>query len=154
MIGTAKYVCDCGQEYADLKGLSACQISNHGKGFPHGSVLEEIAAERRRQIEREGYTPEHDDAHDDGAIAMAAAAYAVSGAMTLAKANPEGETAQTYAFAIMGIAPEFLWPWSEASYKPKSVRANYVRAAALLLAEIERLDRVGKAALPINCGLR
>lgn len=30
------------------------------------SVIDEIAAERRRQIEVEGWTPEHDDEHPDG----------------------------------------------------------------------------------------
>ena len=32
------------------------------------SVLEEIAAERRRQIEQEGWTPEHDDQHRGGTL--------------------------------------------------------------------------------------
>jgi hypothetical protein len=33
---------------------------------------ERIAAERRRQIEAEGWTPEHDDQHSDGVLALAA----------------------------------------------------------------------------------
>lgn len=35
-------------------------------------VIAEIAAERKRQIEAEGWTPEHDDAHDKGELARAA----------------------------------------------------------------------------------
>lgn len=35
-----------------------------------------IAAERRRQMTAEGWTPEHDDAHDGEALALAAATYA------------------------------------------------------------------------------
>ena len=34
-----------------------------------------------------------------------------------------------------------VWPWGEESFKPHTHRENCVRAAALLLAEIERLDR-------------
>jgi len=32
----------------------------------------DVLAERRRQIEAEGWTPEHDDEHDAGALALAA----------------------------------------------------------------------------------
>lgn len=37
---------------------------------------ERIAAERQRQIEREGYSRQHDQGHDDHSLAMAAACYA------------------------------------------------------------------------------
>ena len=40
----------------------------------------DVLAERRRQVEAEGWTPEHDDAHDDGSLALAGAAYAVHAA--------------------------------------------------------------------------
>ena len=36
-----------------------------------------IAAERQRQVEQEGWTPEHDDEHADGALAQAAGCYAL-----------------------------------------------------------------------------
>lgn len=36
------------------------------------TALEDIAAERRRQIEVEGWAPEHDDLHRDGVLARAA----------------------------------------------------------------------------------
>jgi len=38
------------------------------------------------------------------------------------------------------IAKE-LWPWADRWWKPKSVRHDLIRAAALIVAEIERLDR-------------
>jgi hypothetical protein len=34
-----------------------------------------------------------------------------------------------------------LWPWSKDWWKPKTPRRDLVRAGALSLAEIERLDR-------------
>ena len=89
-------------------------------------ALRDVAAERRRQIEREGWTPEHDDGHDSCELAAAAACYAVcADSRQVAKLNYDGAR---------------LWPgrWM---FKPKTYRANLVRAAALLLAEIERLDR-------------
>lgn len=38
--------------------------------------VELIAAERDRQIDREGWTAEHDDQHKDGSLALAAVCYA------------------------------------------------------------------------------
>lgn len=87
------------------------------------AVLCEVSAERRRQIEQEGWKPEHDDEHIRGEIASAAASYAVCGLKG-------GE-----ALAI-GI-----WPWSRSWWKPKDRRRDLVRAGALIVAEIERLDR-------------
>lgn len=87
-------------------------------------VLEEIEAERRRQIAEEGWTPERDDAHPHGAMARAAACYAISGAVT-----------------VEGDVPDWLWPWEAHWWKPRGDRRDLVRAAALIVAEIERLDR-------------
>ena len=38
------------------------------------------------------------------------------------------------------------WPWNEAAWKPKDARRDLVRTAALIVAEIERLDRCSPAA--------
>lgn len=85
----------------------------------------DVLAERQRQIEAEGWTPEHDDAHGAGSMAFAAAAYAVH-----AHAGPRLSS------------PLWAWTgWSRDWWKPKGARRDLVRAAALLLAEIERLDR-------------
>ncbi|MCT5529908.1 hypothetical protein LZL70_30340, partial [Pseudomonas aeruginosa] len=39
----------------------------------------DVQAERRRQVEAEGWTPEHDDEHSHGQMARAAACYALAG---------------------------------------------------------------------------
>jgi hypothetical protein len=83
-------------------------------------ALLDVAAERRRQIEIEGWTPEHDDEHDEGDLAAAAACYSLNKTQ---------------------IGAYILWPWNSTWWKPRDTRSNLVRAAALLLAEIERLDR-------------
>lgn len=85
----------------------------------------DVLAERQRQISTEGWTPEHDDQHTDDELALAAASYAIS-------ANPDMS------------APSF-WPWDAKWWKPKDGRRNLVKAGALILAEIERLDRAAAA---------
>jgi hypothetical protein len=89
-------------------------------------VFDEIELERRRQIEAEGWTPEHDDTHTSGQMALAAACYAMSAAPR-----------NLHDLGIFGR----LWPWDRAWLKPKSRREDLVRAGALIVAEIERLDR-------------
>lgn len=90
----------------------------------------DVTAERRRQIATEGYTPEHDDEHTADDLADAAAAYALVG-----------------HFARTGIPAADVWPWEPESFKPRGQRQNYVRAAALLLAAIERIDRAAYGVL-------
>lgn len=93
------------------------------------NVIIEIAAERQRQSDAEGYATEHDDEHTDGAIARAACAYAIHTTLPNATYEKHG-------------APAF-WPWQPEAWKPKDKRRDLIRAAALLVAEIERLDRLG-----------
>lgn len=86
------------------------------------SAIDDVVAERVRQVLREGWSAEHDDQHATGDMARAAAAYAIHG------------------LEPVGII-ESIWPWEARWWKPKDARHNLVRAAALLIAEIERLDR-------------
>jgi hypothetical protein len=87
-----------------------------------GKALLDIANERQRQQMVEGWTPEHDDAHDSGEMARAAVCYA----------DPLNESREN---------PPPKWPWDARWWKPKDRRRDLVRAAALIVAEIERLDR-------------
>ncbi len=101
---------------------------------PISNAMRSVIAERHRQVDVEGWTPEHDDEHDDGAMAVAAACYAL---------------ADRKALEVQTVRIEGLWQWTGWSalwFKPKDRRRNLVRAGALLLAEIERLDR---AAMPL-----
>ncbi|QFZ03292.1 hypothetical protein CPZ93_12730 [Pseudomonas aeruginosa] len=88
----------------------------------------DVQAERRRQITAEGWTPEHDDEHSHGQIARAAACYALAGS----SAPNDGTAALLVSLA---------WPWDEQWWKPSTARRDMVKACALGLAEIERLDR-------------
>lgn len=84
----------------------------------------DVLAERRRQIRAEGWTSKNDDAYQAGDLGDAAACYALS--------NPVIET---------GRGVPYDWPWSSKWWKPTSRRRDLVKAGALILAEIERLDR-------------
>lgn len=96
------------------------------------AVLADIRLERARQIGKEGWTPEHDDEHSCGEMALAAAAYCISGS------NPKFYSGPP---VIPRDRPS-VWPWDDEWWKPKGARKDLVRAAALIVAEIERLDRV------------
>jgi hypothetical protein len=102
----------------------------------------DVLAERKRQQEVEGWTPEHDDQHGRGEMALAAACYAAHSATW--QYIGYGLDSRSGLYAAYQTAQEFvgrMWPWAREWWKPKSERSNLVRAAALLLAEIERLDR-------------
>ena len=102
------------------------------------TALDDIAAERRRQIEAEGWSAEHDDAHTAGQLANAAACYAWFGGL-------ESTLREVFVSdpceAHRPVILRRLWPWSRDWWKPKDRRRDLVRAGALIVAEIERLDR-------------
>lgn len=98
----------------------------------HVSLAErDVLAERRRQVWEEGWTQHHDDQHTNGQMAMAAACYAYRAA---------GDAYSRHQSAPDGV--QLRWPWSVLWWKPKGRRRDLVRAAALIIAEIERMDRL------------
>ncbi|MDH0363430.1 hypothetical protein [Comamonas aquatica] len=106
----------------------------------------DVLAERKRQIETEGWKPERDDVYDTGEMALAAACYAAHSASCAAIKAPH--TARG-VFVRTRSAQDFvgeMWPWSADWWKPSGHRRNLEKAAALILAEIERIDRAAQAA--------
>lgn len=96
------------------------------------SGIELIAAERKRQIDKEGWTAEHDDDHTCEELATAAACYA----LPVRRRND---------WIINRRLITILWPWSDEWYKPaKNSRGRIkelAKAGALIAAEIDRLER-------------
>lgn len=88
------------------------------------TALALISAERRRQVEQEGWSEQHDDAHVHDELAWAAVSYALP-------AVPDGPSRRVF------------WPWSSRWWKPtpQDRIRELVKAGALLIAEIERLQR-------------
>lgn len=90
----------------------------------HSDAVISVIGERNRQVVKEGHSQTGDDSYPDGVLTQAAMAYASQ----LSAILPKDQVPQ-------------IWPWPKASWNPKDRRSNLVRAAALLIAEIERLDR-------------
>lgn len=106
-------------------------------------AAQDVLAERLRQVEALGWTPEHDDEHSHGQLAAAAAVYAAHASADAAVFGqaPNPDPASTFKLQ------EFVrrcWPWDMEWWKPSNRRRMLVKAGALILAEIERLDRAEK----------
>ncbi|MEY1592661.1 hypothetical protein AB3K92_27985 [Burkholderia sp. Bmkn7] len=97
----------------------------------------DVRAERRRQITEKGWTVEHDDEHACGEIAALAAYYAMPAGV---RDWPAADTGYGATFG-QGILPE---GWSAKIGDDR--RRELVKAGALILAEIERLDRAAALA--------
>ncbi|WP_181422148.1 hypothetical protein [Halomonas sp. LBP4] len=80
-----------------------------------------IANERQRQIESEGWTPDHDDQHGVEILMLAALCYR----------DAEGEE----------CTQPSLWPWDTEWWKPKSRQRNLERAGALYQAAADAAER-------------
>ena len=93
---------------------------------PDRAAVLDIVAERARQVSVEGWTVENDDLYVDGEMAVAAGAYVLHD-----------------TFGTRSVFPGIraLWPWSALWWKPTTRRRNLVKAGAMIVAEIERLDR-------------
>ena len=104
----------------------AGRISSPVHGVP--SVIREIAAERRRQIREEGFSHKHDDKFVNGELGQGASSYLIRAWCSIGRAKVDNQ-------------PSPWWPFSDAAWKPASIRRMLVKAAAMIVAEIERLDR-------------
>lgn len=102
-----------GRPYIPLYGPKAGEVAS--------LAASAVLAERARQINAEGWTPEHDDQYSNGELAVAAGCYAPYN--TQASMCPAE------------------WPWDSSWWKPTTRRRALEKAGALILAEIERLDR-------------
>lgn len=111
------------------------------------SGVDRIANERRRQILVEGHSPDHDDLHDDGSLAIAAVCYAAPEPVYSLRSHYEG-----------GMTFADPWPWdADWDKRPRddhdclrsATQAERIRmlekAGALIAAEIDRLLRIPQA---------
>ncbi|WP_143393234.1 hypothetical protein [Fimbriiglobus ruber] len=123
---------DCGhwdeskQRYAGME-LRAAWHAWQARGEPKRELSKaayDVVAERNRQITSEGWSLAHDDKYDAGELINAAIAYVGQ----LNHHNP--------------VWWKQYWPWNMDWYKPKNRRRDVIKAAALLVAEIERIDRL------------
>ncbi|CAM5767111.1 hypothetical protein [Bosea minatitlanensis] len=108
---------------------------------PLSRALVDVIAERRRHVEGEGWTPEHDDAHTRGEMVLAAVSYGTNAAVRLRMTADGYPPVKIDELSAAADVPR-SWPWARSWWKPAGgTRRILVKAAALLVAEIERLDR-------------
>ena len=107
-----------------LNAEQARGMIEHMLGDAMNSAALDVLAERRRQIAEKGWTPERDDSYINGELSDAAASYALNAGVPMRNLRPP------------------YWPWDSSWWKPSTPRRDLVKAAALILAEIERLDRI------------
>lgn len=98
-------------------------------GPPHAvsEAVRDVLLERARQINGEGFGVARDDAYVSGELAQAAACYAAS--------------SHSRDISFMS----HLWPWASEWWKPGTTREDLLKSGALILAEIERIDRARAA---------
>lgn len=94
--------------------------------------IEAIRMERLRQISAEGFSAEHDDRHRAGELLLAASLY-YQNAIIRPRIVP-----------LRADGAPVGWPWDAEWWKPKDMYRDLVRAGALCLAEIRRLERAGE----------
>ncbi|RQT53793.1 hypothetical protein DF043_27745 [Burkholderia cepacia] len=98
---------------------------------PHAVVTRTAAArdvlvERNRQSAAKRRGPTSDDQYTEGELPEAAVAYALSAA----------------GWDLDRAAYDWPSSWARCRFKPTTPRRDLVKAAALILAEVERADRV------------
>lgn len=99
-------------------------------------VLFDIANEREKQKEANGYTPAHDDTHTQRELARAANAYSLH---YMQRSWVFVDRPAAY-FEDFGARDESCFP-EDWKFTPTNPREDLVRAITLLVAEVERLDR-------------
>lgn len=100
-------------------------------------ALFDLSNERNRQIHAEGFSLEDDDNYTKGELAKLAICYADHAAFT-AEGHPDYEFSDMCRWLPGNI--DSKW------WKPTTPRRDLVKAGALILAEIERLDRAAAKA--------
>jgi hypothetical protein len=102
---------------------ASCSCNAEERAAESAPAVRDVLAERQRQVSVEGWTPEHDDKYQKKELRSAALCYMRAEDIT----KP-------------GVAPG-AWPWPANWWKPTTDRHNLVKAGALILAEIDRIDR-------------
>jgi hypothetical protein len=133
-VDTLRHVIDCLRKngsYTDEEGEATdyleplLSITAPSAQTALTDAARDVLAERKRQVNAEGWTADHDDEHDSEEMAIAAACYA--------------ESAAGFHHPSAGVPS--IWPWTNRWWKPTAPRRDLVKAGALILAEVERIDR-------------
>lgn len=94
----------------------------------------DVLAERQRQVTAEGWSPKHDDQYKNTELAFAASCYSFHAAAASWDLEDNGIPYDSHPVPKQ-------WPWDPSWWRPTDARRDLVKAGALILAEIERIDR-------------
>ncbi|EPJ2972259.1 hypothetical protein ACYBCP_21840 [Klebsiella pneumoniae] len=98
------------------------------------AAASDVLAERQRQVTAEGWSSKHDDQYKNTELAFAASCYAFHAAAASWDLEDDGIPYDSHPVPKQ-------WPWDPSWWKPTDARHDLVKDGALILAEIERLDR-------------
>lgn len=105
-------------------------------------VAETLARERYRQVLVEGFDAEHDAQHRAGALAAAGGLYALSYWADRNAPEVPGNEEGDIGFFVKVLRA--YWPFSTEWFKPGTAEQNYIKAGALIMAELGQIYRAGK----------
>ena len=89
------------------------------------SVIDEVAVERKRQIEVEGWTVGHDDEHSTGDLLKAAISYGATAAVAIELiGNGIGKRANVLAKYATVDMPR-TWPWERGGRRCGSATVTF-----------------------------
>ena len=92
------------------------------------AALRDVIRERIEQVEKHGHTLDQDMMQDAAEIALGAKSYLDTGIdLELGRTHPPGEIPES-------------WPFRDELFKPTTARACYIKAIAMLWAEVDRID--------------
>lgn len=127
-------VCGVKGHEQELRYLPSERRPAPAAGDAQTDAARDVLFERKRQREVEGFDNKHDDHYISGDLAMAGATYAINAAANIS----------AFRWCTKDDAAPDEWPWPNRWWKPSTTRRDLVKAGALILAEIERLDRAAQ----------
>ena len=120
--GVRRMVADYRQRIAELESRTVT------------AAAADVLAERQRQVTAELWSFKHDDQYKNTELAFAASCYAFHAAAASWDLEDDGIPYDSHPVPKQ-------WPWDPSWWKPTDARRDLVKAGALILAEIERIDR-------------
>ena len=97
-----------------------------------------IADERKRQVEVEGYSEQHDSQHKTSEFIYAAIAYAEAANVEVS-CREMGSNASNTVIMLNKNELRQIFPWGD-GFKPSTAIRDMVKAGALIAAAIDRLQ--------------
>lgn len=100
-------------------------------------ALIDVLKERVEQVEKHDYDDVHDDKYLNAQLTRAGVHYAAAAASAIMLKD------KSYAgLTPLTVQTGFDWPWPLSFWKTGPIRKMLIKAAALIIAEIERIDRI------------